>query len=612
MADVRGHLEGILRRTTWPERRPVNIEATMVFSLDSRAPRARGSSVHTGTWVAYLLTMPSRKRNLLRALLSTAGLCVLAAATVYCSGASSDGASSANDGGSTGVDAGVPSDASSTADVSSPPADGGNAGDAGSVAGKPNILFFLTDDLAWDLVAHMPNVQALQKKGITFSHYFVTESLCCPSRSSIFTGKYPHDTGVLANSGDQGGYAAYQDGGNAQSTFATALAGQGYSAKMMGKFLNGYDPQTNNKDPGWSDWAVAGDGYPEFNYLLNQNGTTQFYGDASTDYLTDVLHGMAVNYVTAANGPFMLEVATFAPHAPYTPAPQDVGTFTDGLPPNPSFNVPNTNPPGWLQVHQPLGPGEIKALNQSFNLRVEAVQAVDRMIGDMMAKLAQTGQDKNTYIVFSSDNGYHMGQHMLEAGKQTAFDTDINVPLIVVGPGVPAGAVDDHIVENIDLCPTFAELGGAAPVGTADGHSLVDLIHGNPVSDWRNALLVEHKGGVMDPGDPDNEQNLDGGPGSGPDPTTYDAIRMVSPFSDGGTHETVFVSYIDGETEYYDINGGSLRDDEYGRHARPSDGYATTGRSRRNQRLQRVGSLLGRPTSMKRAQSLIGSSLRAT
>jgi N-acetylglucosamine-6-sulfatase len=495
-----------------------------------------------------------------RWLLTAAGLSAIATATAYCSGSGS-GATSVADGGTLGADAtatiqdgGAGLDAS---DGAIPPSDGdgGTTGDDAVATGtKPNILFFLTDDLSWNLVSHMANVQAMQQKGITFSHYFVTESLCCPSRSSIFTGKYPHNTGVFANSGVQGGYAAFEDGGNDLTTFATALAKQGYREKMMGKYLNGYDPQTNEKDPGWTDWAVAGDGYPEYNYYLNQNGKAVYYGDAGSDYLTDVLHGFAVNYATAANAPYVLEVATFAPHAPYIPAPQDLNTYDAGLPSVPSFNVRNTNPPGWLAVHEPLDTAEIKQLNHFFNLRVEAVQAVDRMIGDLMAVLAASGLDKNTYVIFSSDNGYHMGEHTLMAGKQTAFDTDINVPLIVVGPGVPAGVVDDHIVENIDLCPTFAELGGAPALPTADGHSLVDLIHGQSVSDWRDVLLVEHKGGTMDPADPDNEQTVDAGAGSGPDPTTYEAIRMTTPTSDGSTQEAVFVSYIDGETEYYDIN----------------------------------------------------------
>jgi hypothetical protein len=209
-----------------------------------------------------------------RWLFTFASLSALAAATVYCS--SSDTQSSPNaDTGSPGADGSTPqsgdddgtnpNDAGTTPDGNPPRMDAG----AGT---KPNILFFLTDDLSWNLIPHMPNVQALQKKGITFSHYFVTESLCCPSRSSIFTGKYPHGTGVLANSGVQGGYAAFEDGGNAFTTYATALAAQGYHEKMMGKYLNGYDPQTNDKDPGWTDWAVAGNGYPEYHYYRNEHG----------------------------------------------------------------------------------------------------------------------------------------------------------------------------------------------------------------------------------------------------------------------------------------------------------------------------------------------------
>jgi|HubBroStandDraft_1064217.scaffolds.fasta_scaffold86063_1 N-acetylglucosamine-6-sulfatase len=453
-------------------------------------------------------------------LLTAAGLSVLAAATVFCSNCGSGAA-------------------------------GHEAGPSGP---RPNILFVLTDDLSWDLVSHMANVRAMQKQGITFSHYFVTDSLCCPSRSSIFTGKYPHNTGVFTNFSPEGGYAAFERGKNELTTFATSLAREGYHEKMMGKYLNGYEPRTNEKDPGWTDWAVAGYGYPEYNYYLNQNGTSVYYGDAGSDYLTDVLHGMAVQYATPANTPFFLEVATFAPHSPFTPAPQDVGTYDAGLPPNPSFNVPNKNPPGWLAVHKPQDAAEIVQLNDDFDLRVEAVQAVDRMIGDLMAKLAVSGLDKNTYVIFSSDNGFHMGQHMLARGKLTAFDTDINVPLIVVGPGVPVGAVDDHLVENIDLCPTFAELGGAPALPTADGHSLAQLIQGQSVSDWRNVLLVEHKGGTMDPLDPDGESTVDAGPGEGPNPTSYEAIRMVSPLDDGGMHERVFVSYVDGEIEYYDIS----------------------------------------------------------
>jgi arylsulfatase A-like enzyme len=411
-------------------------------------------------------------------------------------------------------------------------------------AARPNIVFVLTDDLSWNLVRFMPHVLEMQSQGMTFSHYFVTDSLCCPSRSSIFTGKYPHDTTVFTNNPPNGGYNRFEKAGNATQTFAATLHAGGYAAGMMGKYLNGYDTMTNQADPGWTEWDVADNGYPEFNYKLNQNGTVQTYGNAATDYLTDVLSGRAMQFIQgAAGGPFVLEVATFAPHAPYTPAPRYVGTFNETLPRVPSFNKPNVNPPGWLDERQPLTDKEIAALDAGYNLRIEAVQAVDDLIAALRAQLKSAGLDQNTYVVFSSDNGYHMGEHELLAGKMTAFDTDINVPLIVVGPGVPAGVTVDALVENIDLCPTFAELGGTQAPATAEGHSLAGLLHGGAATDWREAVLVEHRGPDLappDPNDPDNEPLI------GPPPNSYEAIRMAS---------SVYVEYLapDTETEYYDI-----------------------------------------------------------
>ncbi|MBO0691061.1 MAG: sulfatase-like hydrolase/transferase, partial [Candidatus Dormibacteraeota bacterium] len=199
-------------------------------------------------------------------------------------------------------------------------------------ANKPNIVFVLTDDLAWNLVQYMPHVQQMQKEGTTFTNYDVTDSLCCPSRSSIFSGKFPHDTGVFTNTGSDGGFDAFHQRGEEKDTFATQLQSAGYQTAMMGKYLNGYQPsQTLGGSkpyvpPGWNEWDVAGNGYPEFNYDLNENGKVVHYGNQPQDYLTDVVAGKGVSFIdrsASANKPFMLEIATFAPHAPYTPAPRD-------------------------------------------------------------------------------------------------------------------------------------------------------------------------------------------------------------------------------------------------------------------------------------------------
>jgi arylsulfatase A-like enzyme len=413
---------------------------------------------------------------------------------------------------------------------------------------KANIVFVLTDDLSWNLVQYMPHVLQMKQQGTTFSRYFVTDSLCCPSRSSIFTGKYPHNTTVFSNGGDGGGYPQFERAGNSTQTFASVLEPAGYQTRMMGKYLNGYVPKQDQKDPGWTGWNVAGEGgYNEYAYELNNDGVVKFYGsaDASTDtYLTDVLSAIGTSFIqTAASGPFMLEAATFAPHAPYTPAPRHDGLFNVTLPrppANPAFATANTNPPNWLAEHPALTNAKIATLDKDFNLRVEAVQAVDDMIAAFMGELASSHVDQRTYLFFSSDNGYHMGDHNLAAGKQTAFDHDINVPLIVMGPGVPQGVTVDKIVENIDLCPTFADIAGTPPPATADGHSLLPLILGQDVADWRNVALVEHHGPdleAMDPNDPDNED-------ASVAPNSYEAIRMTS---------SVYVEYQDGEKEYYDL-----------------------------------------------------------
>ena len=154
----------------------------------------------------------------------------------------------------------------------------GGAREASPAATRPNIVFILTDDLSWNLVQYMPNLRAMQKDGTTFSNYFVTNSLCCPSRSSIFTGKFPHNTRVLTNSKPDGGYEGFNAQGNESQTFAVALQGGGYKTAMLGKYLNGYFPLRHGVPRGWSEWDVAGHGYPEFNYNLNQNGRAVHLG----------------------------------------------------------------------------------------------------------------------------------------------------------------------------------------------------------------------------------------------------------------------------------------------------------------------------------------------
>lgn len=410
-------------------------------------------------------------------------------------------------------------------------------------ARRPNIVLVLTDDLSWNLVQFMPHVLAMQQAGVTFADFFVTDSLCCPSRASIFTGRYPHNTGVFRNAGSDGGYEVFHARGHERVTFATALTAAGYHTAMLGKYLNGYRPPQHPPAAGWTSWNVVGNGYREFDYNVSEDGTVVYYGDRPEDYLTDVLSAHATRFIRQQrSAPFLIEVATFAPHAPYVPAPRDAKAFP-GLhaPQTPAFNAaPDADAPHWLRDHPALSAADIAEIDGDFRKRAQSMLAVDKMIGELQAAVAAIGQAGNTYFVFSSDNGYHMGEHRLRPGKMTAFDTDIHVPLIVTGPGVPKGVTVDEIVENVDLCPTFAELGGAVAPPEVDGRSFVPLLHGQKPSDWRSLALVEHRGPDNDPDDPDEPT-----PRSG-NPTTYEAIRARS---------FVYVEYADGEREYHDLAG---------------------------------------------------------
>jgi len=408
--------------------------------------------------------------------------------------------------------------------------------------GRPNIVFVLADDFSWNLVQYMPHVLQMQKDGVTFANYFVTDSLCCPSRSSIFTGRYPHDTGVFRNTGSDGGYAAFHAHNNENATYATALSAAGYHTAMLGKYLNGYRPRKDQADPGWALWVVAGDAYKEFNYDLNQNRRIHHYGTAPQNYLTDVVSGLAVHWINQQRGtPFVIEVATFAPHAPYISAPRDADKFP-GLraPRTPAFDAaPDANAPKWLQEMHKLSPADIARITKAFRMRAQSVLAVDQMIGELQAAVAAIGQEHNTYFIFSSDNGLHMGEYRLMPGKMTPYDTDVHVPLIITGPGVAAGRTVQGVVENIDLTPTFAELAGGKVPADVDGHSFAALLHGQDIAGWRTATLVEHHSFNNDPTDPDAPE-----PRSG-NPTTYEALI---------SRTVLYVEYADGEMEYHNLS----------------------------------------------------------
>jgi arylsulfatase A-like enzyme len=204
-----------------------------------------------------------------------------------------------------------------------------------------------------------------------------------------------------------------------------------------------------------------------------------------------------------------------------------------------AFDFANTGAPEWLAGRRPLRGTQKFRLDSVYRKRVRSVLSVDRMLARLRAQLEFNGIADNTYVIFSSDNGFHMGEHRLLAGKQTAFDTDIRVPLIVAGPGIPAGLTTGVLAQNTDLRPTFEAMAGMMPSPDVDGYSLLPWLLNPALGGGRAGALIEHKKEPPKPyADPDAQSRQEGNP---PD---YAALRLP---------ESTYIEYSTGEREYFNL-----------------------------------------------------------
>lgn len=428
-------------------------------------------------------------------------------------------------------------------------------------AGKPNVILILTDDqdLMLQSMDTMPNVKALlANQGATFTNFFVPVSLCCPSRMGILRGQYPHNHKIWANEPPDGGFQkAYADNIE-KDTVTTALEKGGYKTFFFGKYLNGY-PATASQTyvpQGWDEWdsPVSGDPYSEYNYTLNSDGVLVTHGSNPSDYLTDVMSAEAVNFIRRTaqqpdHPPFFMHLTPFAPHRPSTPAPRHANLFPGATAPRtPSFNEADvSDKPAYIQALPLLTDADIQNIDAEYRLRLQSLQAVDDMVGAVINELQAQGLLADTYVFFTSDNGYHMGQHRFPGGKYTPYETDIRVPLVVRGPGVPAAIQIDQLVGNVDLAPTIAELAGTSLTDNPDGRSLVPLLHGQSPSAWRQAFLLEQIKGPVSPQQPVlSDRQFE------PPDTADSVLGNVYPGHDGYRAATYkYVEYDTGEKELY-------------------------------------------------------------
>jgi arylsulfatase A-like enzyme len=363
---------------------------------------------------------------------------------------------------------------------------------------RPNIIVVMTDDQDAASLRVMEIVRRrLTARGTRFGSFYATFPLCCPSRATYLTGQYAHNHGVLGN----GHYAAFDD----SSTLAVALDRAGYRTALVGKYLNGYEDEDPPPiPPGWDDWyAITGDRPVRlFNWELTANGTIRHYGSGPRDYQTDVLGRIAARLVRESAPqpqPLFLTLATGAPHEDGrgggpTPAPRHGGAFADEpFPTSPSWNEDDvTDKPSFIQELPELGENRRLAQAERHRNRLASLLAVDEAVGRVMDALRASGELSSTLVVFTSDNGYYLGEHRLH-GKEKLYEEAARVPMVMRGPGVPAAATLDQLAGNVDLAPTILDAADVAPLEPVDGHSLLPLAE-DPTIEWRGELLLENRG----------------------------------------------------------------------------------------------------------------------
>ena len=401
--------------------------------------------------------------------------------------------------------------------------------EAKEISDRPNMIFVLADDLDYASAQKMPNLRSLLAQGGTsFENAFVSQSLCCPSRATILTGLYAHNSGIKGNKPPDGGFEKFRDEGLEEDTIAARLQEGGYRTAFFGKYLNGYgvdDP--GYVPPGWEEWYGKLKEQKLYDYDLNENGEVVSYGSEEEDFFTDVLSEKATNFVersAPADQPFFAYVAPTAPHGPATPAERHEGAFADEEAPRPpSFDEEDvSDKPSWRQGTERLSDEEISEIDDYHRQRLESMLAVDEMVGALVKELEAAGELENTYIFFTSDNGWFSGEHRIHSGKDRAYEESAQVPLFVRGPGIAPGTEVEELALNTDFAPTFAGLAGVK-FSNVDGRSLLPLMRGAPPS-WRSSVLLEGFVGKED--------------------RVYTAVR---------TERYKYVEYSNGEEELYDL-----------------------------------------------------------
>lgn len=365
---------------------------------------------------------------------------------------------------------------------------------------RPNVVVVITDDQA---VSMMPALRRTRElvgdAGTVFSGMTTAMPLCCPARASLLTGQYPHSNGVVDNLPPAGGFTRL----DWEKTVATELQADGYRTAHLGRTLNDYTIDARPLvPPGWDEWyAPLEDNTRSFiAYGADMVANGELVSIGSLTQTDDALGAIALDVLdrwAPADQPFYMEVGTVAPHS----AKPEVGG--DALLPVPAERhldtLPGTTPP---EVAGPDGPGKPawvadqqdrvgpRLIRDYWQRAMESLLAVDEMVESIVARLERAGVLDDTIIMVTSDNGILLGEHGLALDKVLPYEGAVNVPLLIRGPGFPAGETSDLPVSQVDIAPTILAAAGIEVPARMEGVPIQEAL-ADPDRAARRALLVE-------------------------------------------------------------------------------------------------------------------------
>lgn len=377
-------------------------------------------------------------------------------------------------------------------------------------AEKPmNVVFVLVDDLRFDAMGFLtpglktPNIDLLRKNGTYFPNAVVTSSLCSPSRATILTGQTARNHGVIDN------HNSSEEG---LTFFPSYLQQAGYRTGFFGKWHMGDD--TDAPRPGFDRWvSFKGQGTyfptdmlsPEQiaagkRQMLNVDGKHV----NRKEYITTELTDYALDWLKEDNDdskPFFLYLSHKAVHSDPKPAPEHDGEYAklDVTLPASSADTPENNEgkPLWVQNQRNSWHGvdfpyhTDEDFHDYVRRYFETLSSVDDSLGRILTYLHKNDLDKNTMVVFYSDNGYLFGDHGL-IDKRNAYEPSVRVPMLVYAPGhVPANETVESVVRNLDLAPTFLDVAGVPEPSQMEGTSFLPLVTGEQSdAEWKSSDFV--------------------------------------------------------------------------------------------------------------------------